>query len=369
MARRRLRVLSRRPLQRRRTPCPAQSCRCTRTSSAASLGGPIARDRTFLFANVEHRALDQSGLVTIPAGSVAVINARLAAVGYAGPAVTTGIYPNPIDTTYVMGKVDHHFSGSDQFSIKYNSYGVTSENARGAGGTSAPSASAGLDNLDQAVAVGQCADVSRTRGPCSKRAGNSRAAISTAPPTDLIGPAVSIAGVAAFGRLSSSPTGAAELDGPGREQPGRTSPAITPFGPAWICSTTTTRSRFPARSSGSYAFASLPNFLAGVYNNAGFTQTFGDTMVSQTNANLGITCRTSGGRARGDGQRRTPLRPAVSGHDRDGHEQRIAAGRRRPGRRSNRAGRSFVRAPGVFTIACRCARWPTPCCPRATRRT
>jgi len=45
---------------------------------------------------------------------------------------------------------------------------------------------------------------------------------------------------------------------------------------------------FPRSSRGSYAFGSLANFLAGTYNNAGFSQTFGVTTVSQTNPNLGI---------------------------------------------------------------------------------
>src|SRR6185503_7806015 len=50
----------------------------------ASLGGPVARNRTFYFTNVEQRLLDQSGLVTIASGNVAAINARLAQVGYPG---------------------------------------------------------------------------------------------------------------------------------------------------------------------------------------------------------------------------------------------------------------------------------------------
>ena len=37
---------------------------------------------------------------------------------------------------------------------------------------------------------------------------------------------------------------------------------------------------------GSYAFPSLPAFLAGNYS--GFTQTFGDPVVSQTNPNVGV---------------------------------------------------------------------------------
>src|SRR5581483_6019121 len=39
---------------------------------------------------------------------------------------------------------------------------------------------------------------------------------------------------------------------------------------------------------GAYSFASLASFLAGTYNNAGYTQTFGATEVSQTNPNLGL---------------------------------------------------------------------------------
>jgi hypothetical protein len=48
------------------------------------------------------------------------------------------------------------------------------------------------------------------------------------------------------------------------------------------------RITFPRARGGSYAFSSVANFLAGAYNNAGFTQTFGADAVSQTNPNLGI---------------------------------------------------------------------------------
>src|SRR6185503_6029094 len=39
---------------------------------------------------------------------------------------------------------------------------------------------------------------------------------------------------------------------------------------------------------GMYTFSSLANFLAGTYNNAGFTQTFGVSRVAQRNPNLGL---------------------------------------------------------------------------------
>jgi hypothetical protein len=48
------------------------------------------------------------------------------------------------------------------------------------------------------------------------------------------------------------------------------------------------RIEFPRAVRGSYAFSSMANFLAGLYNNSGFTQTFGDDSVSQSNPNAGF---------------------------------------------------------------------------------
>ena len=81
-----------------------------------SVGGPIVKNRTFYFGNVEKRALDQTGLTTISDTNAAVINARLSAVGYGGPAVATGIYPNPVDTTNVLAKIDHQYGDGHQLS-------------------------------------------------------------------------------------------------------------------------------------------------------------------------------------------------------------------------------------------------------------
>ena len=103
----------------------------------------------------------------------------------------------------VLGKVDHQFNGSDQFSVRYSLYDVTSSNSRGAGALNAPSASAGLDNLDQTIAFSNTLTLSpRTVNETRAQFAHSDL---QAPPTDPIGPAVSIAGVASFGTLVGQP--------------------------------------------------------------------------------------------------------------------------------------------------------------------
>jgi hypothetical protein len=260
----------------------------------ASLGGPITRDRTFYFSNFEQRKLDQSGLTTIcgtplPPGcstdSVSAINARLAATGYPGSLVVTGVYPNPVRTTNLLAKVDHQFSDKDLLSIRYSLYDANSSNSRGAGALNAPTASAGLDNIDQTVAFSNTATLS------ARTVNETRAQYAfsdlQAPPTDLIGPAVSISGVASFGTLSGSPTARVnkmfEVVDNLSHQAGAHALRV---GVDFLYNSDTIT--FPRSIRGAYTFSSLANFLTGVYNNAGFTQTFNTTVVSQTNPNVGV---------------------------------------------------------------------------------
>jgi hypothetical protein len=169
----------------------------------ASLGGPLAKGRTFYFANVEQRLLDQSGLSTISDASVAIVNARLSAVGYPGSLISTGLFDQPIDSLNLLGKVDHAFNGRDQMSVRYSLYDVVSENSRGAGGLSAPSASAGLDNRDQAIAFSNAVTLgARTVNETRAQFTNSDL---LALPTDPIGPAVSIAALPRSGRSPRAP--------------------------------------------------------------------------------------------------------------------------------------------------------------------
>jgi outer membrane receptor protein involved in Fe transport len=249
-----------------------------------SLGGPIARDRTFFFANVERRDLDQSGLTTIAPETVDVVNARLAASAYPGSPVATGVYPNPVRTTLGLAKVDHH-AGRHNLSLRYSLYHASASNSRGAGGLGAPSASAGLRNVDHALSA------SDTWVLSSRTVNETRVQFVygdlEAPPSDPVGPAVGIAGVATFGTSSTSPTRRTntlfELVDTVSHQAG--AHALRAGADFLFNDTTIT---YPRAVRGSYAFSSLASFLAGAYNNAGFTQTFADPVVGQANPNLGL---------------------------------------------------------------------------------
>ena len=72
-----------------------------------TLGGPLAKDRTFGFANVERTQQDKTGYVTITPDSAAAVNAALDAFGYGGPRVASGGFPTGYDTTNVFGRLDH----------------------------------------------------------------------------------------------------------------------------------------------------------------------------------------------------------------------------------------------------------------------
>ena len=232
----------------------------TQAQYGASLGGPIIHDRTFYFANFEQRELNQSGFTSISPANVAAINARLLAVGYPGSLISTGIYPNPVHSTNFFAKADHQFSEKDQFSARYSLYDVNSINSRGAGALSAPTASANLSDTDQTIAVSNIATFSpkmfnETRGQFT----NSNL---KAPPSDPIGPAVSISGVASFGTLSGSPT--ARLNKLGEVVDNLSYQAgahAIRVGADFLYNDDTIT--FPRSNRGSYSFSSLANFLSG----------------------------------------------------------------------------------------------------------
>jgi len=257
----------------------------TQAQYGASLGGPLIKNRTFYFANFEQRLLNQAGspVITITPANLATINSRLTSVGYLGPLISTGQYPNPVHTTNFLAKMDHRFNEKDQFNARYSLYNVNATNSRGVGGLSAVSAAAGLSDLDQTIAVSNVYAISpRTVNETRGQFTNSNL---LAPPNDAVGPAVSISGVASFGTLSGSPTGRYDrlfeiVDNLSHQK----GPHAFRVGVDFLYNDLTIT--FPMSNRGSYSFSSLANFQNGIYSS--FTQVFGNPVNHQTNPNVGF---------------------------------------------------------------------------------
>ena len=197
--------------------------------------------------------------------------------------MTTGIYPNPVHSSNVLGKIDHQFSGADQLSVRYALYDVTSDNARGVGNLNAPSGSTGLDNRDHSIAISNVWTIS------PNTVSETRVQIAhgdlQAYSTDQIGPQVTIAGVATFGTFSSSPTRRENtLYQAVSNLSHRAGAHALRAGVDFLFNDDTIT--FLRTFRGSYTFSSMANFLTCNYN--GYAQTFGDPVVNQKNPNVGF---------------------------------------------------------------------------------
>jgi hypothetical protein len=256
----------------------------------ASLGGPIQKDRAFLFGNFEEGRLNTDGIVTITPANAAQINARLIATGYPAPLLPVGtgattLYPSTLHTDTAFLRGDRRFSQSDQFNIRYNFYKLSSINARGVGGLNAVSNGTSVYDTDHAIAASNIATLSprtfnETRGQFIYDSLN-------APPNDPIGPVVTISGVATLGRSVSSPTARVNylyevVDNLVMER----GPHTFKTGVDFLYNDDTIT--YPQSIRGSYTFSSLANFSKGVYNTQGYTQNFGIPTVQQNNPNVGF---------------------------------------------------------------------------------
>jgi hypothetical protein len=262
----------------------------TQGQFGASVGGPIVRDHTFFFTNYEGRRLNTNGIITIAPASAAAINTRLQSVGYSGALLTVGngattLYPTTVHTDNFFARADHHLSSRDMLTARYSLYRLNARNARGVGGLSAVSNGTAVRDTNHTFAISNVLSLS------PRLLNETRAQITfddlSAPPNDATSPTVAIAGVATFGRFSSSPIGRRNVLVEGVDnvvmQHGSHS---LKTGVDFLFNRTSIT--FPMQSRGSYSFASLAAFLAGTYNTQGFTQTFGRNEVSLNNPNLGL---------------------------------------------------------------------------------
>ena len=287
-------------------------------------------------------------MTTISQANVNAINARLPAVGYPGSLISTGVYPNPVDTTHFLAKVDHQLSRAISSASATASTTLLSTNSRGAGALNAPTASSGLDNIDQSIAF------SNTLTLSDRTVNETRAQFAygdlKALPSDPVGPAVSIAGVASFGTLSGSPQGRLnrmyQVVNNLSHQAGA---HALRAGVDFIYNDDTIT--FPAIGSrGVHVFVSR-EFSAGTYNTSGFTQTFGETVVEQTQSERrDVRAGRVEGASVADGQCRRAVRPAVPRDDRRRCGTTCHHGSVLRGRRRVAGARLFAAARGSSSI-------------------
>jgi Carboxypeptidase regulatory-like domain len=265
-----------------RNPLSTAKFPLTQTQYGATLGGPIMRGRTFFFSNFEQTRQNTAGVITISQANVNTVNQQLDAISYAGPRIYTGQYPTTLDTSNLFLRLDHQLKDNNQISVRYSFYDVNSLNARTAGGLNAASRATHLDDLDQSLGVNDAWIISSTLLN-EVRFQYFRSHLD-APPTDLVGPAINISGVANFGTATFSP--------------------ISRYNDLWEFADSLSIQRgnhalktgvdvlyndlvigFPGALQGVYSFSGMSNFLAGTYST--YQQAFGQADQPQTNPNVG----------------------------------------------------------------------------------
>ena len=262
----------------------------TQGQYGVSLSGPIRRDKTFVFGNYEGRRLNTDGIITITPANAAAINTRLDSVGFMGPRLSvssgpTTAYPTTVHTDTGFLRSDHRFSDRDQMNIRYSYYRLNSINARGAGSLADVSYGTAVRDENHTVAISNLATLSsrtfnETRGQFTYDRLD-------APPNTENSPAITISGVATFGRFSSSPTARLNYLYEGVDNLVLQRGAHTyKVGADFLYNDDTIT--FPQTIRGSYTFASLAAFNSGVYNTGGFSQSFGVPFVQQRNPNVGF---------------------------------------------------------------------------------
>jgi hypothetical protein len=266
-----------------RNPLAPRKDLLTQAQYGASVGGPLRRDRTFLFANFEQTRRNDSAVITISPANVLTINNRLNLVNYPGSRLETGVVPGRFDATNFFARLDHKLNESNQLTARYSLYDIASTNSRNVGGLNSVSRGTALGDRDQTIAINNITTISRrTLNEARFQFTHSRL---VAPVNDATGPAVNIAGVANFGTATFSPLARAidlyELvDSISTERGAHSVKGGVDFLYNRV------NINFPGAFQGVYTFTNLNNFLTGNYSN--FQQAFGAPAQFQTNPNIGF---------------------------------------------------------------------------------
>jgi hypothetical protein len=266
-----------------RNPLAPQKDLLTQTQYGASIGGPIKRDRTFLFSNFEQTRRNDSNVITITDVNVAAINNRLAQTNYPGSRTETGIVPGGFDSTNLFARVDHKLNSANLLSLRYSFYDIKATNSRNVGGLNSVSRGTSLDNRDQTTAFGNVTTLS-PHSINEARFQFTRSRLD-APLNDETGPAVNINGVANFGTATFSPL-ARSIDLYEAVNNVSTQRGAHSLKGGVDFLYNRVNITFPGALQGVYTFTSLQNFLNGSYSS--FQQAFGAPSQFQSNPNIGL---------------------------------------------------------------------------------
>jgi Carboxypeptidase regulatory-like domain/TonB-dependent Receptor Plug Domain len=149
------------------TPITREKAPYSQQQFGGTLGGPIARDRTFFFLSFERLDIAANNFVTIddttpvtvfgqPFGTPAAILRR------AGFPVETGNVPYAMEANQFLAKGDQAFGGNHQLAVRYNYAGTLNENIEPFGGIVARSRGGALDSTDHMAAASHTGVLSST---------------------------------------------------------------------------------------------------------------------------------------------------------------------------------------------------------------
>ncbi len=134
-----------------------------------TIGGPLVRDRTFVFGSFERLDITASNFVTIDDTTPVVLpglgiplGTAVDVLGRAGFPVEVGNVPYDIRSNALLAKVDHQFTPNHGLTVRYTYGDGVNENTEPFGGQVARSRAGVLDNRDDMVA-GSMTSVLSTR--------------------------------------------------------------------------------------------------------------------------------------------------------------------------------------------------------------
>ncbi len=162
-----------------------------------SIGAPLRRDRTFVFAAVEMAPTRASNVVTIEPEAASTLD-------LAGFPVQTGLVPYEQGLSELVVKGDHYWRPAHSLSVRLQVADLMNENYVPFGGLTAASRGARADRLDWGLAGSQT-DVIGGLWVNEARLQVARQSFQ-ALPFDAQGPSVTLLGVASAGRSDLHPT-------------------------------------------------------------------------------------------------------------------------------------------------------------------